>query len=127
MDVLCRDVLQGIQDADASILLYLVYKSVRPPSQFKCAMARLQRDRLFRHSLRNIKGSHASVMFAYSSGDLEHLISTIPTVRFNSNNYKVRRLLVSGNYPYRVMMRFYKAVMYVKSIDHYVLLRGDNS
>lgn len=124
MDTLDSGVLQYIQDCEPSAPLYLVYKCVNAPSQKKFAVDMLKKNKLFSKNLRNIRGSYASVMFAYSSGDLEHLLATVPLNKFSqTRNPRMSALLHSGNLPYKVRMRFYKAVMYVKDFNHYVLLK----
>lgn len=124
MDTLDSGVLQYIQDCEPSAPLYLVYKCVDAPSQKKFAMEMLKKNKLFSKNLRNIRGSYASVMFAYSSGDLEHLLATVPLRKFaNVRCYKMLRLMKAFNVPYRTRMRFYKVVMFITDIKHYSLLK----
>ena len=122
MDLLPIELIQVIQDYDADVPLYKMYKVRR--SQRSIALSLLEKNRLFDKNLRNIRGSYASVMFAYSSGNLEHLLSTIPLRKFVSPRcYKLCRLLKSINVPYRSRMRFYKSVMLIPDIKHYNLLK----
>ena len=121
MDSLPFHVIQYIQDVEPSTNLHLVYRDIESPSQRVLALERLKSDKLFSKNLRNIRGSYASVMFAYSSGDLEFLINTIPLHRFK--NAKFHRLRLSGGFPYRVRMRFYKSLMLINNVKHYCLLK----
>ena len=121
MDTLPHHLVQYIQDVEPSTKLHLVYREIDCPSQRVMALERLKNNKLFSKNLRNIRGSHASVMFAYSSGDLEFLLNTIPLRRFKG--YKFKRLQMSGGFPYSVRMRFYKSVMFITDVKHYSLLK----
>lgn len=122
MDLLPLELIQVIQDYDADVPLYKMYKVKR--SQRSIALSLLKKNKLFGKNLRNIRGSHASVMFAYSSGNLEHLLLTIPLRKFlGVRCYKMCRLLRSFEVPYRTRMRFYKSIMLIPDIKHYSLLK----
>jgi len=122
MDSLPIELLQKIQSCDSDVQLYKVRRVVR--SQRSVALGMLRKNPLFSNNLRSVRGSDASIAFAYSSGDLEHIISTIPLRKLNSTGkYRLRRLMLSGGFPYSTRMRFYKSLMFIKDLKHYSLLK----
>ena len=109
------DVVQYIQDQDPDIHLHLVCKGIKL-NQFKYSLNKLKDKKRVKAK----PGSRASIMYAYSSGDPDHLVNC---VRYRKiNKYKNLYNIISAQSNYYTSMNAFKKLALVPSHLHYKYL-----
>ena len=124
MDVLGGDfwippgIVQYIQDKDPSLCLCYICKDITiKPVQWGI-------QKLSGKKRKGKLGGPASIMFAYSSGEIEHLRALLPLRVKNSRHLGEWRLNYCRTYPER--MGIFRMIMWIPMLRHIRLLRTLN-
>jgi hypothetical protein len=111
-------VVQYIQDKDPSLRLCHVCKDIKI-NRVQWGINKLNTTRL-----KGKLGGIASIMFAYSSGEIEHLRALLPLRVKNSRHLGEWRLNYCRTYPER--MGIFRMIMWIPMLRHIRLLRTLN-
>lgn len=106
-----RDLVQHIQDMDTTVRLCQLCPGVRV-NRVQWARARLEGKRL-----KGRKGSRAAIMFAYSSGELEHLLALIPC-RFKKSKFHMSVDVLKSRKSYFGRMTTFRQIMWIPMCHH---------
>lgn len=113
-----REIVQYIQDKDPSLRLCHVCKGIKI-NRVQWGIKKLGGKRL-----KGKPGGTASIMFAYSSGELEHLRALIPPRMKNKRHVSGWRLNFCRTYAER--MSIFRMILWIPMIRHLRFLRTSN-
>lgn len=108
-------VVQCIQDKDPSLHLCHVCKDI------KINQVQWGIQRLGERALKGKLGGVASVMFAYSSGEMQHLLAIVPSKFKNKRHVRSTRLYFCRTYAER--MSVFRCIMWIPMLRHIRLLK----
>ena len=112
-------IVQHIQDKDPSLRLCYVCKDI------KINRVQWGIDKLSGKKLKGKLGGSASIMFAYSSGDIDHLLALIPDrirIKKRANAYSLW-LMVTFSRTYSERMSIFRTILWIPILRHTRLLK----
>ena len=112
------EIVQYIQDKDPSLRLCHVCRGIKI-NRVQWGIEKLSAIRL-----KGKPGGPASIMFAYSSGELEHLRALIPSRVKNKRHTNEWRLNYCRTYHERMVI--FRMILWIPMFRHFRLLRTSN-